>query len=140
MAQFSSLVKAGVKLVGGFPDCGWSYYPFGDFQGEVMSLHSAGLTRIEAIHAGTRSPAEALGIFDTIGTVEAGKEADLLVVNGDPTQDLECLRDVVAVFKGPGKRGRDQSRAGRIEVTGYAPLGKGWTHKHWLARPRCSRA
>ena len=102
LAQFSALVKAGVKLVGG-SDCGWSYYPFGDFQGEVMSLHSAGLTRIEAIHAGTRSPAEALGIIDTIGTIEAGKEADLLVVNGDPTQDLECLRDVVAVFKA-GKR------------------------------------
>jgi len=110
LAQFSSLVKAGVKLVGG-SDCGWSYYPFGDFQGEVMSLHSAGLTRIEAIHAGTRSPAMALGISDTIGTVEAGKEADLLVVNGDPTQDLECLRDVVAVFKAGKRVATNQERA-----------------------------
>ena len=98
LAQFSALVKAGVKLVGG-SDCGWSYYPFGDFQSEIMSLHAAGLSRIDAIHAGTRSPAAALGINDTIGTVEAGKEADLLVVNGDPSQDLECLRDVAAVFK-----------------------------------------
>jgi len=98
LAQFSALVKAGVKLVGG-SDCGWSYYPFGDFQSEIMSLHAAGLSRIDAIHAGTRSPAAALGIKDSIGTVEAGKEADLLVVNGDPTQDLECLRDVAAVFK-----------------------------------------
>jgi imidazolonepropionase-like amidohydrolase len=32
--------------------------------------------------------------------VEAGKEADLLVVNGDPTEDLEHLRDVATVFKG----------------------------------------
>ena len=110
LAQFSALVKAGVKLVGG-SDCGWSYYPFGDFQGEVMSLHSAGLTRIEAIHAGTRSPAMALGISDTIGTVEAGKEADLLVVNGDPTQDLECLRDVVAVFKAGKRVATNQERA-----------------------------
>ena len=110
LAQFSALVKAGVKLVGG-SDCGWSYYPFGDFQGEVMSLHSAGLTRIEAIHAGTRSPAEALGIFDTIGTVETGKQADLLVVNGDPTQDLECLRDVVAVFKAGERVATTRERA-----------------------------
>jgi len=102
LAQFSALVQAGVKLVGG-SDCGWSYYPFGDFQGEIMSLHNAGLSRIDAIHAGTRSPAAALGIANTIGTVEAGKEADLLVVNGDPSQDLECLRDVAAVFKA-GKR------------------------------------
>ncbi len=99
LAQFSALVKAGVKLVGG-SDCGWSYYPFGDFQGEVMSLHEAGLSRIDAIHAGTRSPAVALGIGSSIGTVEAGKEADLLVVNGDPTEDLEHLRDVATVFKG----------------------------------------
>ena len=68
-----------------------------------MSLHNAGLSRIDAIHAGTRSPAAALGISDTIGTVEVGKEADLLVVNGDPSQDLEYLRGVAAVFKA-GKR------------------------------------
>lgn len=99
LAQFSALVKAGVKLVGG-SDCGWSYYPFGDFQSEIMSLHAAGLSRINAIHAGTRSPAAALRIIDSIGTVEAGKEADLLVVDGDPSVDLECLRNVAAVFKG----------------------------------------
>ena len=98
-AQFRALIEAGVKLVGG-SDCGWSYYPFGDFQGEVMSLHRAGLSRIDAIHASTRSPALALGIADSIGTVEAGKQADLLVVNGDPAQDLENLRNVDVVFKG----------------------------------------
>ncbi|PKB70623.1 MAG: hypothetical protein BZY87_08785 [SAR202 cluster bacterium Io17-Chloro-G6] len=97
--QFGALIKAGVKLVGG-SDCGWGSYPFGDFQGEILALHSAGLSPLEAIYAGTRSPASALGIEDSIGTVEPGKEADLLVVNGDPSQDLECLRDVAAVFKG----------------------------------------
>ena len=71
LAQFSALVTAGVKLVGG-SDCGWSYYPFGDFQGEIMSLHKAGLSPLEAIYAGTRSPAAALRTLDTIGTVEAG--------------------------------------------------------------------
>ncbi|MDA1127315.1 MAG: amidohydrolase family protein [Chloroflexi bacterium] len=110
LAQFSALVKAGVKLVGG-SDCGWSYYPFGDFQGEIMSLHAAGLSRLEAIYAGTRSPAAALGIMDSIGTVEPGKEADLLVVNGDPSQDLEHLRDVAAVFKGGRRIATNTQRA-----------------------------
>ena len=110
LAQFSALVTAGVKLVGG-SDCGWSYYPFGDFQGEIMSLHKAGLSPLEAIYAGTRSPAAALCNLDTIGTVEAGKEADLLVVNGDPSQDLECLRDVVAVFKGGSRVATAKERA-----------------------------
>ena len=110
LAQFSALVTAGVKLVGG-SDCGWSYYPFGDFQGEIMSLHKAGLSPLEAICAGTRSPAAALRNLDTIGTVETGKEADLLVVNGDPSQDLECLRDVVAVFKGGSRVATAKERA-----------------------------
>ena len=110
LAQFSALVTAGVKLVGG-SDCGWSYYPFGDFQGEIMALHKAGLSPLEAIYAGTRSPASALGNLDTIGTVETGKEADLLVVNGDPSQDLECLRDVVAVFKGGSRVATAKDRA-----------------------------
>ncbi len=99
MDQFGKLIKAGVKLVGG-SDCGWGSYPFGDFQGEILALHAAGLPPLAAIYAGTRSPAAALGIQDSIGTVEPGKEADLLVVNGDPSQDLERLRDVAAVFKG----------------------------------------
>ena len=110
LAQVSTLVTAGVKLVGG-SDCGWSYYPFGDFQGEIMSLHKAGLSPLEAIYAGTRSPAAALCKLDTIGTVETGKEADLLVVNGDPSQDLECLRDVVAVFKGGSRVATAKERA-----------------------------
>ena len=110
LAQFSALATAGVKLVGG-SDCGWSYYPFGDFQGEIMSLHKAGLSPLEAIYAGTRSPAAALRNLDTIGTVETGKKADLLVVNGDPSQDLECLRDVVAVFKGGSRVATAKERA-----------------------------
>jgi len=112
LAQFSTLVKAGVKLVGG-SDCGWSYYPFGDFQGEVLSLHEAGLSPLEAIYAGTRSPAAALGIKDSIGTIEPGKEADLLVVNGDPSQNLEQLRDVAAVFKGGVRVPTVKERAGK---------------------------
>ena len=110
LAQFSALVTAGVKLVGG-SDCGWSYYPFGDFQGEIMSLHKAGLSPLEAIYAGTRSPAAALRSLDTIGTVETGKKADLLVVNGDPSQDLECLRDVVAVCKAGSRISTTKERA-----------------------------
>ena len=110
--QFGALIKAGVKLVGG-SDCGWGSYPFGDFQGEILSLNAAGLSPLEAIYAGTRSPAAALGIQDSIGTVEPGKEADLLVVHGDPSQDLECLRDVAAVFKGGVRTLTTKERPGK---------------------------
>ena len=110
-SQFGALIKAGVKLVGG-SDCGWGHYPFGDFQGEVQALHESGLSTLEAIYAGTRNPAAALGIKDSIGTIEQGKEADLLVVNGDPSTEIQKLRDVAAVFKGGDRVQTAKERAG----------------------------
>ena len=98
LGQFQQLVKAGVRLIGG-SDCGWGSYPFGDFQGEVIAMHDAGLTPTQAIQAGTRNPADALGILDRAGTIEPGKAADLLVVDGDPSHDIYALREVRAVFK-----------------------------------------
>ena len=98
MEQFRQLVSAGVRLAGG-SDCGWGSYPFGDFQGEVIAMRDAGLSPMQAIQAGTRNPAAAVGVLDETGTIEPGKSADLLVVDGDPTADVEALRRVRAVFK-----------------------------------------
>ena len=98
MEQFRQLVSAGVRLAGG-SDCGWGSYPFGDFQGEVIAMRDAGLSPMQAIQAGTRNPAAAVGVLDETGTIEPGKSADLLVVDGDPTADIEALRRVRAVFK-----------------------------------------
>ena len=100
--QFRRLIQAGVKLIGG-SDCGWGSYPFGDFQGEVLAMADAGLSPMQAILAGTRNAATALRRDDQTGAIEPGKDADLLVVDGDPLQDLEALRSVAAVFKG-GRR------------------------------------
>ena len=44
--------------------------------------------------------AEAIGLRDAVGTLEAGKEADLIVVRGDPSIDLRCAADVVLVVRG----------------------------------------
>ncbi len=98
MEQFARLIRAGVKLAGG-SDCGWGSYPFGDFQGEVIAMHDAGLSPMDAVLAGTRNPAHALGVLEQTGTIEAGKAADMLVVDGDPSLDIEALRRVKAVFK-----------------------------------------
>ena len=98
MEQFGQLISAGVNLAGG-SDCGWGSYPFGDFQGEVIAMHDAGLTPMQAMQAGTRNPADAVGILNETGTIEPGKAADLLVVYGDPSTDINALRQVRAVFK-----------------------------------------
>ena len=98
MDQFGRLIRAGVKLAGG-SDCGWGSYPFGDFQGEIIAMRDAGLTPMQAIQAGTGSPAAALGLSSQTGSIEVGKAADLLLVEGDPVADINALRQVRAVFK-----------------------------------------
>ncbi len=65
----------------------------GDATLELLELAACGLSPMEAIVAGTRNSAATLGILNDVGTLEAGKRADLLVVNGNPLQDLSILRD-----------------------------------------------
>ena len=59
---------------------------------ELSWMVEAGMTPAEVIKAATSSAAEWLGIAGQVGTVEVGKEADLLVVDGDPTADITALR------------------------------------------------
>ena len=92
------LRSAGARVIGG-SDCGWYSYGFGQFHRELDSLTQAGFSASEAMVAGTRDAAEALGVLNEIGTLEPGKEADLLAVDGDPTRDVNALASVVAVFK-----------------------------------------
>jgi manganese oxidase len=74
---------------------------------EIEYLVGAGvLSPLEAITAATLNGARAIGIQERYGTIEAGKVADLVVLAGDPTQDIGALRSVVAVFK----EGRQVSR------------------------------
>jgi len=52
----------------------------------------------EAITCATKTSAECLGMEEEIGTVEAGKSADVIVVNGDPLEDITKLHDVNTII------------------------------------------
>ena len=65
---------------------------------EIASYVDGGLTPFQALQTATVNSAKDLNL--DAGTLEAGKQADVLVVDGDPSVDLECLRNVAAVFKG----------------------------------------
>ena len=54
---------------------------------------------LDVIRMITSGPARAIGLSDQLGTVEAGKLADLLVVSGDPTAHIRALHEVLAVYK-----------------------------------------
>jgi imidazolonepropionase-like amidohydrolase len=66
---------------------------------EFASLVEAGMTNRQAIHAGTLLAAELLGWDDRIGSLEPGKLADVIAVEGDPLADISALERVVFVMK-----------------------------------------
>jgi hypothetical protein len=82
----------------------------GPFDCEFGRMHyglrlavQAGMPNTQAIEAATGAAAQACGVAPLVGTLEPGKEADLLVANGDPLVDIEALADVAAVYTG-GRR------------------------------------
>ncbi len=73
----------------------------GDILIELKELTKCGLSPMEAIVAGTRNSADSLGILKTVGTVEAGKYADLVILSKDPTEDIDllCTENIEMVIK-----------------------------------------
>ena len=76
-------IAAGVKVAMG-TDSG--VVPHGQNLRELEQMTNCGMTPIDALVASTRTAAELLGVLDDRGTIEAGKRADLVVVDGDPLQ------------------------------------------------------
>jgi imidazolonepropionase-like amidohydrolase len=64
-----------------------------------LLVTQAGLTPLEAIGTATRNGAEVLGALDSLGTIEKGKLADLLVLDADPTRDIRNTRSIRVVVK-----------------------------------------
>ncbi len=84
---------AGVKFVVG-DDFGIGPMPHGDYPKELEAyVKGPGISPLEVITWATRNGAELLGMKDELGTIEPGKLADLLVVNGNPAKDITVLQD-----------------------------------------------
>ena len=66
---------------------------------ELELLVEAGIAPMAALIAATRTPAEMLGLANEIGTIEPGKRADLLIVDGDPLEDIRALRRIRWVIR-----------------------------------------
>ena len=96
---FQGLLAEGVRVVAG-SDSGWSHCPFGGFAHEVDAMAGAGLGAEAALAAATLDSARAMGVDREVGSLEEGKLADVLVVEGDPSQDSGALLRVAAVFLG----------------------------------------
>lgn len=66
---------------------------------EISALVDSGMTPLQAISASTKTGAEVLGLGDELGTIEPGKRADIIVVNGNPLFDINVLGYVTHVVK-----------------------------------------
>jgi imidazolonepropionase-like amidohydrolase len=95
-----SFVRAGgTLLVGTDPTGGGGVIPGYANQRALELLVEAGLTPLEAIKVGTSNGATFLGIADRVGTIAVGKQADLVVVSGDPSTRIADVRNVEIVFR-----------------------------------------
>ncbi len=90
--------EAGITQVCG-SDSAWDIYQMGGFQHEVGEHVMAGMSPMEAIVAATADSARSCWIDDQAGTLEEGKQADVLVVDGNPSKDIGALHNVVDVFQ-----------------------------------------
>ena len=95
-----AFAQAGGTLLAGLDPTGMGgiIAGFGD-QREVELLVEAGFTPLEAIHIATYNGAQFMGDLDRIGTIAAGKQADLVVIKGDPSKQIEDIEKVETVFK-----------------------------------------
>ena len=91
-------MTAGVNVVAG-NDAGLPYTGFGCLWQELDAMMSGGMTAMQAIAAATASAARMLGMEDQIGSIQPGKQADLVIVDGNPTEDIAALSRVRLVMQ-----------------------------------------
>lgn len=99
MGLMKIMYQAGVKMLAG-TDAGVPKVDFDQLPFSIKLLaDEIGLTNYDAIKAGTSEAARALGVDNEVGTVEKGKLADIIIVNGNPLEDLEALKKIVMIIK-----------------------------------------
>lgn len=97
-AGFVAALNAGVHIAAG-TDAGTPYNPHGDLPRELALMVEYGMSPMSAIVAATSSAARNLDVDHKVGTIDAGMMADLILVHGDPSRDIQALRDVRVVMQ-----------------------------------------
>ena len=99
--------RAGVQFLAGTDANGWNpVYPAFGLHEELALLVESGLTPMEALQSATRNPAMYFGRLDSMGTIEKGKSADLVLLDADPLADIHNTQKIAGVIL----RGRYFSR------------------------------
>jgi len=92
--------KARVQIMAGSDFSDWGMVPGIDLHNELALLVEAGFTPLEALQAATLNPAKFLGKTDLFGTIQPGREADLVLLDMNPLEDISHTRKIHAVVLG----------------------------------------
>jgi imidazolonepropionase-like amidohydrolase len=111
-AMAAKMYKAGVKMGIGTDVVAFANTEFlpGSYIDEMESFNRIGMSKAEVLVAATKTGAEIMKMGDRLGTIEAGKLADIIVVDGNPDEDFAALRKVQTAFV----NGRLMLQDGRI--------------------------
>jgi imidazolonepropionase-like amidohydrolase len=96
-SAYQNALDAGVSITAG-TDSGTTFVPHGALATEIRLLHEGGLSVRQALASATWLAASEVGLPGVIGTLARGAYADLLIVEGDPLQDLAALENVAEVI------------------------------------------
>ena len=96
--SFKKAYQRGVKIAMG-TDAGTPYNFHNNSAFELELMVANGMKPMDAIVASTRNGADCIGVLKDYGTIEAGKVADIIAIEGDPLQDISCVRKVRTVYK-----------------------------------------
>ena len=101
LEQIGTLMQMGLtdRVVAG-TDAGCFDFSFGHIDYAMQLMVMAGAPEMVAITSATSGSARACGVHEDVGSLEAGKVADIVVVRGDPLADISNVADVAAVFLG----------------------------------------
>jgi imidazolonepropionase-like amidohydrolase len=102
LASIRMAREAGVIVAAG-TDAGTPFNEHGQNVGEMIFLVDQGYSPADALRAGTSVAAKVLGVEKDFGTVEEGKVADLVMMKGNPLEDMNALLTSVAVVMQGGK-------------------------------------
>lgn len=92
--------QAGVKIMAGSDFSDWGMVPGVDLHNELALLVEASFSPMEALQAATLNPAKFLGKTETYGTIQAGRVADLVLLDMNPLEDISHTRKIHAVVLG----------------------------------------
>ena len=95
--HLARMMDMGLKIITG-SDSSWGDYQLGNTVYETECLVMAGYSSMKGVLSVTSEAARALGVDDNVGTLEPGKQADVLVIDGNPAEDIKDLWKVADVF------------------------------------------